>query len=170
MHAFLRTSRLVLSKPRTFSHSCAYCGFCACAACLRCSADNVSGYLQQALSDLIVKAMTALEAHRGTLKHPGLSLEDSAKAFVSLFLKAHNPASEDHIRQRQAQRLTDFLAECAVAQHIAAAPRGSAVHAARRSPRFSELKELGQRYDSLATEPREQLVERLFRPTPPTYK
>jgi hypothetical protein len=130
----------------------------------------VSGYLQQALSDLIVKAMTALEAHRGTLKHPGLSLEDSAKAFVSLFLKAHNPASEDHIRQRQAQRLTDFLAECAVAQHIAAAPRGSAVHAARRSPRFSELKELGQRYDSLATEPREQLVERLFRPTPPTYK
>jgi hypothetical protein len=133
----------------------------------------VAGYLQQALSDLVVKAMTALEDHRGTLRHPSLSLQDSAKAFVSLFLKAHNPASEDHVRARQAQRLTDFLGECAVAQHIASAPRGSAVHAARRSPRFSELEDLkllGQRYDSLASEPREQLVERLFRPTPPVYK
>lgn len=135
-----------------------------------CSADRVTGYLQQVLSDLIVQAMTALEAHRGTLKHPGLTLHDSARAFVSLFLKAHNPRSEVHVRARQSQRLADFLGECAVAQGIAQAPRGSAVHAARRSPRFTELKELGQRYDALASEPRHQLVERLFRPTPPTYK
>ena len=119
------------------------------------------------MSDLVVKAMIALEDHRGTLKHPALSLADSAKAFVSLFLKANNPASEPHIRQRQSERLTQFLAECSIAQAINAVPRGGGVAAARISPRLPELNKLGAQYDQLSSEPREKLFVRLFRPDVP---
>jgi adenylate/nucleoside-diphosphate kinase len=125
-------------------------------------------YLEQTLSELLVKAMVELESYRGQLKHPALSIEESAKAFVSLFLKAHNPQSESHIRARQTARLAEFLRECSVAEQINAAPRGGGVFAAKRSPRLPQLEELGEQYDKLASESRETLFNRLFRPTAPT--
>ncbi len=141
--------------------------------CASCRPGAAAGYLDLVLSEVVLQAMMALEEHRGTLKHPGLSLADSARAFVSLFLKAHNPASAPHIRQRQNERLADFVVECELAQQISAVPRGSGARAVRQSPRLSELdlegmKQLGLQFDALAHEPREALFQRLFRPTLPS--
>jgi hypothetical protein len=156
--------------PLTRTHAlCVHVGTCVCRP------GAAAGYLDLTLSQLVMQALLALEAHRGSLKHPGLSLPDTARAFTALFLTAHNPASEPHIRQRQHARLAAFIAECELAQQIAAVPRGSGARAVRQSPRRPELdvaavKQLGRQYDALAREPREALFQRLFRPTPPVSK
>ncbi len=128
----------------------------------------MTAYLEQSLSQIIVSALTALDQYRGFLKHPALDIPDSARAFFSLYLKAHNSASEPHVRERQAVALSTFLDECGIADRIRQAPRGSGAMAARLSPRFVDVGVLGTRFDKLSTESRDDLFSRLFRPSPPT--
>lgn len=122
-------------------------------------------YLEQTLSEMITNALTAVDQHRSHLLHPALSISSTLKAFVALHLKAHNAAAPAHVRERSAARLLRFLEECAIADKIrGSAPRGSAVAAARLSPRLPDVVQLGEQYDKLKSEPKPYLLERYLRP------
>lgn len=125
------------------------------------------GYLEQSLSDVIVKALTDLDKHRSSLAHPAMSIPNSAKAFVALYLKANNGSSTAALRQRATERLQQFLDECALSEKIGlTAARGSAVSAARKSPRLPEAAILGEQFDKLRSEPRQVTLRRYLRPDP----
>lgn len=139
--------------------------------CRRGSSGSIA-YLEQTLSEMIIKALTAVEEHRSSLTHPALSIEGSCKAFVALYLKANNAAAEPHARQRAEARLKQFLEECTVSEKLrTAAARGSAVKAARQSPRVSsEVRQLGEQFDKLRSEPKPLLMRRYLRPEPVAFK
>ncbi len=121
---------------------------------------------------MIVKALTAVEQYRSFLVHPALTVEGSCLAFVALYLKANNGAAEARVRQRAEDRLKQFLDECALSEKLrSVAVRGSAVAAARQSPRASEeISQLGEQFDKLRTEPKQMLLRRYLRPTPVSSK
>jgi hypothetical protein len=128
-------------------------------------------YLEQTLSEMITNALTAVDGHRTKLLHPNLSISGSLKAFVALHLKAHNASSPPHIRERAERRLSQFLEECSIADKIrSSAPRGSAVSAARLSPRLPDVSQLGEQFDKLRSEPKQYLLERFLRPDPVATK
>lgn len=128
-------------------------------------------YLEQTLSEMITNALTAVDGHRTMLLHPNLSISGSLKAFVALHLKAHNASSPPHIRERAERRLSQFLEECSIADKIrSSAPRGSAVSAARLSPRLPDVSQLGEQFDKLRSEPKQYLLERFLRPDPVATK
>jgi len=131
------------------------------------SAASSISYLEQSLSEMIVKALTGVDQYRATLVHPALSVANSCKAFVALHLKANNASAAPHVRERAAAKLQLFLDECAITEKIrAGAARGSAVSAARKSPRISETAALGQQFDKIRKEPKAYMVGKFLRPEP----
>lgn len=122
-------------------------------------------YLEQTLAEMITNALTAVDQHRSQLLHPALSISNTLKAFVALHMKANNAAAPTHIRERSVARLQRFLEECAIADKLrGSAARGSAVSAARLSPRLPDIAQLGEQYDKLRSEPKPVLLERFLRP------
>lgn len=141
------------------------CFMLFCAAMFGCRESTISGYLEQALSDLITKALSAIDQYRATLLHPALTVEDTSKAFVALYLKAHNPGSTPQLRDRAQKRLNMFLEECSLADKIKrGAAVGSAISAARTSPRLQDVSALGEQFDKLRREPKSLLLGRFLRP------
>ena len=125
------------------------------------------GYLELELSELLVKAMAALEKYKGTLKHPALSAEGTVQVFVALYLTAHNPNEPESVRTRQARRLQQYVNEATVASRLlSAAPRGSGARAARLSPRNPQIAELGAAYARLSKETLASLRKRFLLPAP----
>ncbi len=109
------------------------------------------GYLEQSVSNLLIRALTSLDGLKDTLKHPRLSVSQTALMYVALYFKAWNPASSTRVRQRQGERLKDFVAECKLFDAIrCSTPRGSGVAAVRNARTRSE--QCGM-FDALLKEP-----------------
>lgn len=76
------------------------------------------GYMEQTVSNVITKATTAVGLARP--KYPFLSCTDSAKLYVAMYLKAHNPRSNDAMRRVWRTKLKRFEEKCDLVRFLGA--------------------------------------------------
>jgi len=67
-------------------------------------------FMEQSLSQLLTKAMTALGQAR--VKYPSLSSENSALLFINRYLKAYNPGNTPYMAKKHKKKLDVFLRDC----------------------------------------------------------
>lgn len=73
-------------------------------------AEDSVAFLEEALGSAVSRALLEVSAKR--LKHPQLSVKESALKMAALFLKANNPGSTAFERAKYGQRLRDFIGRC----------------------------------------------------------
>merc|ERR1712166_687304 len=71
--------------------------------------------MEQSLSQLLTKAMTALGQAR--VKYPSLSSENSALLFINRYLKAYNPGNTPYMAKKHKKSLTSSSATAAQSKH-----------------------------------------------------
>jgi len=127
--------------------------------------ESTVGILEQGLSNILIRSMTSLEGLKDKLKHPRLSVGQTALVYVALFLKAWNPKASDRVARRQRTRLQDFIGECRLFDALrTSTPRGSGVQAVRKARTRSEQCVL---FDKLVDEDPRDMWHRLTGIPPP---
>ncbi|XP_077977825.1 adenylate kinase 9-like isoform X2 [Glandiceps talaboti] len=74
------------------------------------------GYMEQAVSSAIIKAMTASGCFKP--KYPFLSPTRSALLYVAYHLKAHNPKSSEYVRKKYKQKLMRYEEQCELIKYL----------------------------------------------------
>jgi adenylate kinase family enzyme/YHS domain-containing protein len=89
---------------------------------------NLSGILNQAL----------LAVGRDKPKYPFKPLDKSAAEYLALYLKAHNPALQEHVRQSYATRLGEFRHQCDLLKYLAKTMTKEFREPKQREPGFDD--------------------------------
>ena len=63
------------------------------------------GFLEQTMSNIIIRALTSLDDLKDRLKHPRLTVRQTALMYVALFFKAWDPNAPVDTKHRQQERL-----------------------------------------------------------------
>lgn len=82
------------------------------------------GFLEQTMSNIIIRALTSLDDLKDRLKHPRLSIRQTALMYVSLFFKAWDPNAPIDIQHRQKERLKVGGGACPCRCHTSLCCRG----------------------------------------------
>jgi hypothetical protein len=77
---------------------------------------DLTAYVQNELSKLIVKAMNQLSKLR--IKYPTISVQSTALKMMALCLKSSNPNKPEEYRQKYRNRMKTFVADCLLAKQI----------------------------------------------------
>ena len=93
------------------------------------------GYLEQTVSLTLQRSLTALGEFKP--KFPFVSPSVSAQIFLALHLKAFNPRSSDHIRNKYKQKLVRFQTHCSLVNYLGA----------HMGPRRTPIEELPRDFD-----------------------
>ena len=115
--------------------------------------------LELGMADTLQKALVAASQTR--IKHPSLSLRETSVKYVSLYLKANNPANNERKAMKYKERLDQFVEECQIAEYLSKnAPRGGAVAAARKG--IEEYTAKAITFDKLLRSKQSDLVSRFL--------
>lgn len=115
--------------------------------------------LELDMADTLQKALVSASQTR--IKHPSLSLRETSVKYVSLYLKAHNPANNERKAMKYKERLSQFIEECEIAEYLSKnAPRGGAIVAARTG--LEEYTDKAMIFDKLLRSKQSDLVSRFL--------
>ncbi|TWW68860.1 Adenylate kinase 9 [Takifugu flavidus] len=82
----------------------------------------VLGYLEQGVSEAIIKAMTAVGCLKP--KYPFINIQKSALIYVALYLKAFNHNSTTRNREQYRKKLALFEEDCALVPYLGSIMKG----------------------------------------------
>ena len=127
---------------------------------------GVLAVVEQSLSDALQHALIAL-GNTGRIRHPSMSVEETAVKFISLHLKANNANGAPHLLPKRQARLTRFISECAIADRIKKCiSSGSAIKAIRsiqsQESAPDEYSKIAVQFEELCQETPESLRHRFI--------
>ena len=125
--------------------------------------NNVLAVAEQSLSDALQRALVAL-GNTGRIRHPSLTVEETAVRYISLHLKANNKHAAPHLMKRRQLRLAEFVKECQIGEKIKGLVSGGSAIKAIRSIQ-SQAEESKDEYSQLAVQ-----FEALCKETPQSLR